>query len=365
MCELGARTRGADFIILNEVNKRPGDESTFFPLKTAGQFITNTPASGDGPGFGTFIGTPQWNPGSDFATTDPEFEIGVMSRSFYGGVRVTVIGMYRSPNMKNYSDIERFYNKVETYLGVALGRLDDIVFIAGDDNSPTTTSSAYAKTANQHLEAIRRKFNGEHVINRGTRKGPTGSWHQPDHILAFYNPMRFKIDAPRPLKGVGDHLEMHVNADLGFLKVPKMQWYRQNFVVSEGKTKEIEADLKLTFETFRVEAIECKDHWCQEDLDYLVGLFQNKVNFVRMKNRVMQTRMLPVNRHQVKTPEERAVQYELNKISEYNIELSRNPGSIDLKRKLKKHEDLYHKKVLFAGKKYFLMRSTIGEITIR
>ena len=116
MCELGVRTRGADFIILNEVNKRPGDESTFYPLKTAGQFITNSPASGDGPGFGTFMGTPEWNPDTDFATTDPDFEIGVMSRSFFGGVRVTVIGLYRSPNMKNYSEIERFYSRVEAYL---------------------------------------------------------------------------------------------------------------------------------------------------------------------------------------------------------------------------------------------------------
>ena len=349
---LAARASGADFVIFNEVNKRPGDESTFAPLRLAAGLITNTPSSGAGPGFGSFLGSSSWNPETDYAVVDPVFEIGSISRLFHG-VRVTVIGVYRSPNMKNHDDIEKFYDRVRFFVREAKDRLDDCVFIVGDDNSPTTTGSSYAKNAFLHLESIRMEFEGEHIIKTGTRKGLTGIWHQPDHVVAFYDRMRFKVTGLKPTKGVADHCELHIQLELkvGQLKVPKQKWFDRNFIISEGNWKEITNDLELTLRTITVDAIDTKQYWCQEDLDYLVALFQNKVNFVRLKHRVVETRKMPVDRYQSATPEERAVQFELNKIFSFERALHEKPGCVDLKRKLENHKKEYRKKCLEAMKK--------------
>ena len=91
MSDLRARTSFADFIILNETNKRPGDESTI-DVKCDGAVISNSPASGAGPGFGSFFGFKHVRPNSgDSIDTHEKFEIGVMKKYFESGIKMAVI----------------------------------------------------------------------------------------------------------------------------------------------------------------------------------------------------------------------------------------------------------------------------------
>ena len=76
MAQLQARTSSSDFLVLNETNKRPGDESVFSRLKCVANVISHVDPDRVGPGYGTYLGSKRWLPDKgDTYKSDDRFEI--------------------------------------------------------------------------------------------------------------------------------------------------------------------------------------------------------------------------------------------------------------------------------------------------
>ena len=160
VAQVRARSSGSDFIVLNEINKQPGDESTM-DLRCQANVISNSPASGNGPGFGSFFGMKMFDPDKgDSIEVDDFFEIGVMKRHLANGTVVSVIGNYRSPNMPAV-DMLKFYSKIDLFVETCVASGSDLVFVIGDDNSHPTSSNFLTKRAFEKLEGVRKKYGGE------------------------------------------------------------------------------------------------------------------------------------------------------------------------------------------------------------
>ena len=125
IAQLRARSVGADFVVLNECNKSPGDESTV-DLRLQASVISNTPASGLGTGFGTYGGMKIFDPDKgDSIEIDDHFELVVMKKVTTSGAVISVIGNYRSPNMSP-DELLRFYTTVEKYVKASIDNGSDI-----------------------------------------------------------------------------------------------------------------------------------------------------------------------------------------------------------------------------------------------
>ena len=306
----------------------------FSQLKFSATAITNTPnaESRIGPGHGTFLGTKEWYPNDgDFCTIDDKFEIGVFTRVI-GGNRVCSIGMYRSPNMK-LPEIEAFYGRLRHHVTVCRREKADIIVLSGDDNSHSTkTSGNYNKKAFACLEEIRRRFGGVHVVNKPTHKN-----YQPDHVIVFCDPLRYKVTSINPTPGVGDHCEMRFWIDLGYLGAPKPKWERRLCVESEGDEKSIREDLAKVLEGLDLNFFLQKHlgkRWCLLELDHILSVFHGRVAYVRLKNRIVKWRRMACYPGVVKTKSEREVQVVINKISKAEANLKKYPSSAKLKEKV-------------------------------
>ena len=346
---LRARTSEADFLVLNELNKKPGDESVLSPLKMQMSVISNTPAEvggrqrGLGPGFGTFFGSRQWKPNNgDVFWRHDSLELGVMTRKLEEGMTVSVIGMYRSPSM-SIDEMKFFYHELSKALRTRIRARDDIIILCGDDNAHTDGTSNKARKAFSLLEGVRRKFGGVHVVTK-----PTRGKYQPDHVIAFTDPMRYNVFPCDPIKGVADHKEMHIRVSLGHVAVPQRRWFDQNIVVDEGNPDKISKMLTENLSDINKELFSDKFHWCQQDLDYIVGLFNARVRYVRLANRVTKRVRLPCYPGVSVSKEEKAVQTVLNKISQTSVRLKEQPDNLGLKEKLQDLKSEYARKTSIA-----------------
>ena len=214
---LAARTLDADIIVLNETNKKPGDEGCFKTLGIKFGRISNTPnPDRTGCGYGTFLATDKQDANlGDHIRVHSNFEIGVVFRNI-SGIKLSVIGMYRSPSMDDAECCE-FYRELRTMIEEC--RSSDVILLGGDDNSHDHKKSyPKARRAFRELEAIRRDFCGVHIVNESTR----GS-NQTDHVVAFCDPLLFDISAI-VCPGVGDHSEMHVKIKSKEVVLSKPLW---------------------------------------------------------------------------------------------------------------------------------------------
>ena len=272
MNNLIGRTNSSDFIIFNETNKTIGSESAF-PVRCSAKFLTNTPASGLGVGFGTFMGALDFDSEKDEFIRDDKFELGVISRRFANDVTVSVIGMYRSPNM-NVADTADFYRRLSRLIYDFKGP-NSIIIVGGDDNSHPDGSSGSARAAFERLEQLRRRLGGIHLVNSPTHT----SGYQPDHVIGFYDPTRFGVSALPPLPGVGDHHEMRIDLDLKSPVVPTQKWFDKKVIVDDGDFDLIEQHLFQTFADFddsAFEKIAKESHWSQLALDSFLTLVKTK-----------------------------------------------------------------------------------------
>ena len=332
MKNLAGRTNSSDFIILNEVNKLIGSESAI-PMRCKAKFLTNTPATGLGCGFGTFIGTVDYDAEKDYFERDDKFEIGMITRKFAGDISLSVIGMYRSPNM-NANDTADFYRRLGKLIEKSMSN-DSIVVAAGDDNSHPDGQSFSARAAFERLEQLRRRLGGIHLVNQPTHR----SGYQPDHVLCFHNPIRFSATALPPLPGVGDHYEMRIDINLKSPVVPKQKWFKKEVTVSDGDHDMIERHLNQTFSDFTddsFERIARHSHWSQAALDRFLELVKVKIEKVRAEHRVTKKCMMPSYPSERKTEKQRKLNFILNKIARVQRDVAAHPENVKLKEKLYK-----------------------------
>ena len=242
---LRARTSNSDFIILNEVNRAPGDEKAL-ALKCKSSQITNSPKTAGNSdrnhvAYGTFLGVADAYPDKgDFIEIHDFYEIGVIHRKIVKGLAISVIGMYRSPSMR-IDELNNFYTELSRFVETRVVAGDDIIFIAGDDNSSHQGLSGYAATAYKKLEAIGLKFGGVHCVNKPTHKN-----HQPDHVVGIFDPLQFHVVPSDPIPGVGDHCEMHITIDLKKLTIPKQVWSKKKIPIDNGDFDYISEDLQMS-----------------------------------------------------------------------------------------------------------------------
>ena len=332
MATLAGRTDGQDLVVLNEVNKRIGSEAAI-KIRCKAKFLTNTPASGHGTGFGTLIGAADFDPENDDFERDDHFEIGKITRRFKSGNKLVVIGCYRSPNM-NARDTAKFYLRLSEMVS-ASAKPDTVVLVGGDDNSHPDGASGSAKRAYQRLEQFRRRLGGIHLINQPTRK----SGFQPDHVICFCDMTRYKVTALPPIPGVGDHYEMRIEVDFKAPVIPKQRWFERELVVSEGDFEAVEKDLKARLALFNHETfvrVKKYHQWSQFELDATFADITRRIGEVRNRHRVVVKKMMPTFPAERNTPEQRKLNYTVNKISRTHQSLLKHPNSVKLKEKLHK-----------------------------
>jgi len=100
----------------------------------------------------------------------------------------------------------------------------------------------------------------------------------------------------------------------------------------------------------RKELFSDKFEWSQRDLDYFVALFNNRVRYVRLSNRVTKKMRLPCYPGANVSREEKAVQTVLNKISDTCVSLKKHPDSLRLKEKLQALKSEYAQKSYQASR---------------
>ena len=332
MAAIAGRTDAQDIIVLNETNKLRGAEASF-SLRCCAKFLTNTPASGLGTGFGTFIGSSEFNPELDDFERDNTFEIGKITRILRGGMKLVVIGCYRSPSMSK-SDTALFYSRLASMTESAIAD-DSVVLVGGDDNSHLDGNSSSARAAYNRLEQFRRRLGGIHLVNSPTR----ASGYQPDHVLSFHNPTRFKVTSLPPIPGVGDHCEMRLEVDFCAPVIPKQRWFMTDVVVDDGDPSKISSDLRARLYKFSDEDFDFvtkEAGWTKLSLDHIVEEIMRRINEVRCRHRTTQKRMMPSFPGERNSKIQRKVNYTLNKISRVHLNLKKHPNNIKFKEELHK-----------------------------
>ena len=230
--QLEGRTFESDFIVLNEVNSRQGDEQSI-SLGCRMIAISDGGEKNKTKGFGTAVMAKIHNPETDaimFRSTNRE--VCTIRREVSKGVHMSLVGMYCSPNDLAPSVLE-FMKQIDHQIHCAVNnRKDSIVLVGGDPNANIGTPSF------NKLDKIRKKYNGFWVINK-----PTRGKNQPDQVMAFYDPTRFSVSGI-VIDGVGDHDAMVIDVTSTNIKSLKQAWVKRKVVVDRGDPDKIKADLQ-------------------------------------------------------------------------------------------------------------------------
>ena len=318
-------------MVLNEVNKSPGAEPAL-GLPCISAQIVNTPEIDPnvrhGPGFGTFIGSRSWNPNTDSLKVSEKFEIVSMRRVLSPTCSLAVIGMYRSPN-QDTTQLISFYRELEEF--VTSCRDCDIILICGDDNSHSTGSGSLPKKAYQMLNALLKRQDGVHILTEKTLKS-----HQPDHVCAIYDPLRFTI-VTSTLPGLGDHREIRVTIDISKVVIPREKWVTRWEVHDHGDDEIMDQELRNSFVYSDAEVWETYNNhgftFSSVDVDNLARQFMETVTRVRLEQRTMVRRSRPVVPTYTRSKHDQALAFIDNKISRTYLRL-RKDDNVDDKAKL-------------------------------
>ena len=303
-----ARTFGSDIVILNETNRKADDEGAFKTLGLKFGRISNTPnPDRTGHGYGTFVGSKELVADSgDRLSTHDHFEIGVVCRHI-NSLEISVIGMYRSLSM-DAAECCEFYRELRKMIEDCSS--SDVIVIAGDDNSHDHQNSyAKARNAFRELEAVRRQFNGVHIVNECTR----GS-NQTDHVVAIFDPLLYDVSAV-VCPGVGDHCEMHVTVTSKRMVLEEPKWQQRTVTVSEGDPVIIDMMLREKLSMFTYGLVDLYGLINQDVVDQLVSTWMAIVKEVREGERKTVRRTFPTGPGRLGSASQREMQFCKNKLS--------------------------------------------------
>ena len=323
-----SRSFDSDIVVLNEVNKSV-DDDLFIGCKF-GQ-VSNTPnPDRTGPGFGTFIGSKEFNAdkGDKFVKHD-KFEINICCRHFKN-FSACIIGVYRSPNMDNYN-CDQFYLELDKYVTEYESKFD-ILVVLGDDNSHNDlTSSSKARRAHAKLEELRKKHKGYHIVNQNTRQS-----HQTDHVVAFYDIFKFDIDHT-VTPGVGDHDEMNIFISSAVILPDPERWVKTEVMVDEGDPALLAETLSRNLEVLSmnyVRSFEANGERPvgpqQHDLDMLLDMFMSGINDARNACKITIRRTMPIGKgSRLGSREQRHVTFLKNKLAKIHRKFQKSGSDED------------------------------------
>ena len=179
-------------------------------------------------------------------------EISAVTRKLSGYI-LTVIGGYRSPSLR-LDETRRWYAELEELVQTRQRARDDVIIVAMDDNASDKSGFAF-----RELERMRRACGGNHVIQEPTRRG-----RQPDHTVAFYDPLRFTVTG-FVLPGVGDHDAMIIDVEHTSVMKIEQKWNNKRTVLYNTGTPEV-IDLELENEFYTYTDLEFEN--CAELGDF-------------------------------------------------------------------------------------------------
>ena len=93
-------------------------------------------------------------------------------------------------------------------------------------------------------------FKGVHLVNE-----PTSPPYQPDHVIGFYDIMRFTVTGSVGA-GAGDHKALQVNIFSRAKKIPRQMWSRREIITDHGDELVISKRLQVELENLNVEHVD-------------------------------------------------------------------------------------------------------------
>ena len=335
--DLANRTSICSDVMLFETNCKAGDEKSINLGCKAVSLVDNQAGFQDkGLAFGTALMSKSFNPNTDeISYKSVNNEITALTQKLGPSVTMTTIAGYRSPNTKfSVAQIAAWYRELRGVVEKRISLGDDVVIVGMDDNSSRKNMRPW-----KELEKLRTSLDGVHVINE-----PTRGDKQPDHVLAFYDPIRFTVTG-MVVPGVGDHSAMVVDIESAEIVNIKPQWNKRRVVLDEGDPKCVEMDLRSElngyFDEFGQHLLlstfinnEGLTSWMANDI-------MEKVKYVRERHQTAVVRTMPEGVERIKTKSQREVQYRLNKVHEAYTKLRREPKKVNLKLNLIKCKKIY------------------------
>ena len=230
-----------DFIILNEVNTHPGDE-TSISLGCNVVALSDGGKSHQHEGYGTAAMAKLFDPNTDSITCrHAEHELSSIRCEVANGVFFTIIGLYLSPNA-DASVTRSFFRELEKLVTAA--SQDDLVILGGDANAPVG-SARFRK-----LEELRCSHKGFRIINSCTRGNS-----QLDHVYAFYDPTNFTVSGI-VIDGVSDHQAIVVDISSSTIVTKREVWCKKRVITDRGDDEIISDQLEHELSKFKSESFE-------------------------------------------------------------------------------------------------------------
>ena len=327
LTDLGNRVaRDVDFLILNETNTHTGGEEALKlgTFKSCAIKCYENKKSG----FGTAVLSKKFNPECDsiFTTKKMQEIVGIICK-VNDTCTMAVIGMYRSPSQRA-TQRKEFYDELDITINEHLcNQKHDIIIVAGDDNSSNKKGIPF-----KSLLSIREKYGGFLLINE-----PTRGKNQPDHVLAFYDPLRFTIEGT-VIPGVADHSAMVIDISAPNIMNLKPSWLTRTFITHED-TDGITSEMKSSFTGHDWLGWQ-NISWDQVQLDRYMSWLMTNVSQTRFEYQERTTKTLPEDKKAMSKSARRA-QYALNKVLKAAKLCKEYPQNIGYKENLIEKQDLY------------------------
>ena len=344
--DLNVRTAEMDFKVLCETNCRPGCENSINLNSQAVALVADQLGFDHEKekGFGTAVMAKHYDASTDEIIKSNRHEIAGIAKRIGKRTKMCVIGAYRSPSLR-VPETKDFYLTLRNVVQDRQKAGDDIIIVAMDDNSSDKSKRPFLE-----LEKFRNLLGGVHVIDEPTRKGKT----QPDHVVAFYDPMRFTVSG-MVLPGVGDHDACVMDVEMEGVINIKPKWSnKKKVLVDQGDIPTIISELKEEFTDVSPEALDFleahEEAFGIPSLDELADIFLKRVERVRERHAVYVERNMPEHKAS-KCKQTREVQYELNRVYTAACRLRKDPTNQALKKCLIGKKENYKRACAKAAQK--------------
>ena len=337
--DLSIRTDDCDTVVLMETNCHEGAENKI----SMGNTVALVSTEGKEMSYGTAVLSRCYDREKDKITyKSSSQEIIAVTRYLAENISLTTIGAYRSPNLRA-KETANFYNELHEVIRQRKQAHDDIIIVAMDDNSSNRAAKPFKR-----LEAVRREHGGVHVINEPTRKGK-----QPDHVIAFYDPVRYTVRG-MVVPGVGDHSAMIV--DILFESTINIvsKWIKREVVTDSGDPGAISAELEYLFSGYEhwLQQLENEDdptgssskshyEFTEKDVGDIAQDIVTKIERSRELNQTKVLKVMPEGKKPTLCKYSRQVQYQLNRLEQARDRLHANPGDQSYKETLVERKRIY------------------------
>jgi len=242
---------------------------------------------------------------------------------------MTIVGTYRSPN-SNAEENADYFSELEKVLATRIEvKKDQLVILCGDINTSDVNKTPYKK-----LMSFVRRWTGHKIITR-----PTRGENQPDHAIGFYNPVKVSITGV-VVPGVADHSAIVLDVASPDISKEKVKWKTREVVIDtdiDSIREYFSRDMKranMTWEHWSELA------WNQVQIDRFTEWLIKCIHDYRYWFTTKKKQRMPEGGDPL-GKEERAVQYDLNRLISAVRLAEKEPNRPGLWDNVRKKQDVY------------------------